>query len=127
MNFRFICCLCLTLVLSPFLGVAMASEGAQNAAPGKVHVYYVAADEVEWDYAPSGMNKMMGMKFEGYPNVFFEQGPHRIGKVYRKAVYREYTDESFTKLKPRAAEWKHAGISRSGAARAGGGYHSRNF
>jgi FtsP/CotA-like multicopper oxidase with cupredoxin domain len=93
-----------------FLGSAWASDTKAGLPPGKVHTYYVAADEVEWDYAPSGLNKMMGMKFEGYPNVFVEQGPHRIGKVYRKAIYREYTDESFTALKPRAAEWEHAGI-----------------
>jgi hephaestin len=75
-----------------------------------VHTYYVAADEVDWNYAPDGVNKMMGMKFEGYAKVFTEQGPHRIGTTYRKAIYREYTDETFTKQKPRAPEWQHAGI-----------------
>jgi FtsP/CotA-like multicopper oxidase with cupredoxin domain len=83
---------------------------APDFAAGKVRIYYIAADEVEWNYAPDGINKMMGMKFSGYPNVFFEQGPHRIGAVYRKAVYREYTDETFTKLKPRPPQWEHAGI-----------------
>jgi FtsP/CotA-like multicopper oxidase with cupredoxin domain len=37
-------------------------------------------------------------------------GAHSIGKVYRKAIYREYTDATFTKLKPRAPEWEHLGI-----------------
>ena len=45
----------------------------------KVRTYYVAADEVDWDYAPGGVNKMMGMQFEGYSTVFTERGPHRIG------------------------------------------------
>ena len=76
----------------------------------KVRTYYIAADEVNWDYAPGGVNKMMGMKFEGYSTVFTERGPHRIGTVYRKALYREYTDDTFTRLKPRPAEWEHAGI-----------------
>jgi hephaestin len=91
---------------------ATGSSGSSPApaSPGKVRTYYVAADEVEWNYAPDGMNKMMGMKFEGYAKVFTEQGPHRIGTTYRKALYREYTDETFTKLKPRAPEWEHAGI-----------------
>jgi FtsP/CotA-like multicopper oxidase with cupredoxin domain len=94
------------------LGVGAALSGIQLAAQDapQTHTYYIAADEVEWDYAPSGMNKVMGMKFEGYPVTFVEQGPHRIGKVYRKAVYREYTDETFTHLKPRAPEWEHMGI-----------------
>jgi len=100
------------LGLSVVLGFAIASNGTQLAAQEapKTHTYYIAADEVEWDYAPSGINKMMGMKFEGYPLIFVEQGPHRIGKVYRKAVYREYTDESFSHLKPRPPEWEHLGI-----------------
>ncbi len=85
------------------------AQAAETSA-GKTRTYDVAADEVEWNYAPSGMNKMMGMKFEGYPNIFVEKGPHRIGSVYRKAVYREYTDDTFTKLKPRSPEWEHAGI-----------------
>ena len=76
----------------------------------KTRTYYIAADEVDWDYAPGGVNKMMGMKFEGYSTVFTERGPHRIGTVYRKAIYREYTDETFTQLKPRSPEWEHAGI-----------------
>ncbi|HTA25534.1 MAG TPA: multicopper oxidase domain-containing protein [Terriglobales bacterium] len=86
------------------------ARSAPDFASGKVRIYYIAADEVEWNYAPDGINKMMGMKFSGYPNVFVEQGPHRIGAVYRKAIYREYTDQTFSKLKPRAPEWEHAGI-----------------
>lgn len=77
---------------------------------GKTRTYYIAADEVDWDYAPGGVNKMMGMKFEGYSKTFVEKGPHRIGTVYRKAIYREYTDGTFTQLKLRPAEWATAGI-----------------
>jgi len=101
--------LSLSVLLSVF-AFAHSQEGSTLLAAGKVDTYYVAADEVEWDYAPSGINKITGKPFEGYPKLFVEQGPHRIVKVYRKAVYREYTDEIFTKLKPRAPEWEHAGI-----------------
>ena len=78
--------------------------------PGMTRTYYIAADEVDWDYAPGGVNKMMGMKFEGYSKVFVEKDRHRIGTVYRKAIYREYTDETFSQLKLRPAEWASAGI-----------------
>jgi FtsP/CotA-like multicopper oxidase with cupredoxin domain len=100
------------LLVTVVFGLAVALSGTPLAAldPPQTHNYYIAADEVEWDYAPSNMNKMMGMKFEGYPLTFVEQGPHRIGKVYRKAIYREYTDETFSHLKPRAPEWEHTGI-----------------
>lgn len=90
--------------------LALAAQTKASSSMPKVRTYYVAADEVEWDYAPGGVNKMMGMKFEGYSKTFTERGPHRIGTIYRKAVYREYTDDTFTHLKPRPAEWEHAGI-----------------
>jgi manganese oxidase len=87
-----------------------AAQTSQTDSTAKIHTYYVAADEVEWDYAPDGINKMMGMKFDGYAATFMRRGPHSIGKVYRKAIYREYTDATFTKLKPRGPEWEHLGI-----------------
>ena len=90
--------------------LVLLSTTAVGQATGKTRTYYIAADEVDWDYAPGGVNKMMGMKFEGYSTVFTERGPHRIGTVYRKAIYREYTDETFAHLKPRPPEWEHAGI-----------------
>jgi FtsP/CotA-like multicopper oxidase with cupredoxin domain len=88
---------------------SVAQIGPDTPTP-KVRTYYIAADEVDWDYAPGGVNKMMGMKFDGYAKVFVERGPHRIGTVYRKALYREYTDATFTQLRPRPAEWATAGI-----------------
>jgi FtsP/CotA-like multicopper oxidase with cupredoxin domain len=88
----------------------LLSTVALAETPGKIRTYYIAADEVDWDYAPGGVNKMMGMKFDGYSKVFVEKGPHRIGTVYRKAIYREYADDTFSHLKPRAPEWDHTGI-----------------
>lgn len=88
-------------------GLALA-QGAPGG--GKVRTYYVAADEIEWDYCPTGINQFTGKPFEGYAKVFVENGPHRIGKVYRKAVYREYTDDTFTRLKTRSPEDAYMGI-----------------
>jgi FtsP/CotA-like multicopper oxidase with cupredoxin domain len=64
---------------------------------------------VEWDYAPSGINKITGQPFDDEANVFVQGGEGRIGRVYRKALYHEYTDATFTKLKPIADAWKHLG------------------
>ena len=33
----------------------------------------------------------------------------RIGSTYIKALYREYTDDTFSELKPRISEWQHLG------------------
>ncbi|MES2392288.1 MAG: multicopper oxidase domain-containing protein [Acidobacteriota bacterium] len=93
------------------LCLGVASSGAVTpVAAGKTRTYYVAADEVQWDYAPSGRDEAMGMPFDEVGKAFTESGPHRIGRVYKKAVYREYTDATFTKLKPRAPEDAYLGI-----------------
>ena len=99
----------LLFAVATFLAKGVAQATQPDSAP-QVRTYYVAADEVAWDYAPGGVNKMMGMKFDGYSKVFVERGPHRIGSIYRKALYREYTDETFARLKPRPAEWESSGI-----------------
>ena len=106
---RLLVALGLTFVFG-FVALASDTPQAASASAPKVRTYYVAADEVEWDYAPSGVNKMMGMKFDGYAKTFVERGAHRIGTIYRKAVYREYTDETFTKLNSRPPECEHLGM-----------------
>ena len=42
--------------------------------------------------------------------AYTESGPHHIGRVYKKAIYREYTDASFSTLKPRAPEEQYLGL-----------------
>lgn len=74
------------------------------------HTYYIAADEVDWNYAPADMNHMTGKPYEERDRVYLDNGPDRIGRIYRKAVYREYTDASFTTLKPRPPAWQHLGV-----------------
>jgi FtsP/CotA-like multicopper oxidase with cupredoxin domain len=83
----------------------------QPTAPaGKTRMYYVSADEVEWDYAPHNMDHMTGKPFDKSTMIWVEKGKDRIGQVYRKAIYREYTDSTFQTLKPRTAEYAHMGI-----------------
>jgi len=80
------------------------------SAEGKTRTYYIAVDEINWDYAPSGIDQMTGKPFDHMAMMYIEQGKDRIGKTYRKAVYHEYTDSTFSTLKPRAAEWEHLGL-----------------
>ena len=94
-----------TLVLFGLLATTPAA-----CAEGKTRTYYIAVDEVEWDYTPMGTDQMMGMPFDKMAKMYVETDKHQIGRVYRKAVYREYTDAEFTKLKPRAPEWEHLGM-----------------
>ena len=48
--------------------------------------------------------------FGSASEAFFEQGPTRIGGSYKKLVYREYTDASFSNQKQRGPEEEHLGI-----------------
>jgi hephaestin len=70
----------------------------------------VAADEVDWDYAPSGADGITGRPFAGMSVRYMQPGPGRVGRVWHKAIYREYTDSTFRTLKPRPPEWEHLGI-----------------
>jgi FtsP/CotA-like multicopper oxidase with cupredoxin domain len=109
-RFATICAFAVLISAAIVSSAAGVSQPDQTQTGSKVRTYYIAADEVEWDYAPGGVNKMMGMKFDGYSKIFVERGPHRIGSIYRKALYREYTDETFAHLKPRPPEWESSGI-----------------
>ena len=77
---------------------------------GQIRQYYIAVDEIDWNYMPSGKDQMMGMPPMGYAKFYAQRGPHLIGRVYRKAVYREYTDATFTHLKQRLPRDAYLGI-----------------
>ena len=73
-------------------------HGAELAAAsaGQVRTYYIAADQVLWDYAPDGTNDITGKPFTPDEQVFTLNGPNRIGHRYWKSLYRGYTDATFT-------------------------------
>jgi FtsP/CotA-like multicopper oxidase with cupredoxin domain len=92
------------------LSPAFGQKGKHDAAPRpQTRLYFIAADEVEWDYAPGGADPMTGKPFEGMAKAYTERGPHRIGRIYRKALYREYSDGTFAVLKKRPAEEAYLG------------------
>lgn len=100
----------LAIVAGCVAGVTLISIGNKQFAANQTRTYFIAADEVSWDYAPSGINQITGQPFDEVANVFVQNGPEQIGKVYLKAQYREYTDSSFTTRKPASPEWEHLGI-----------------
>jgi hypothetical protein len=50
---------------------------------------------------------MMAMDFAGYSKAFTEHSEKRIGHTYRKAVFFEYTDGTFTTKKQCPQELGH--------------------
>jgi len=85
-------------------------ESATTYGPGQTRTYYIAADEVKWDYAPTGINQITGKPFDEVAQTYVKNDKDRIGRVYVKAAYQEYTDDTFTKLKPVSDKWRHLGI-----------------
>ena len=86
-------------------------EAFAPALPGgKLRTYYIAAEETDWNYAPTGRDEMMGMAFmaDAAPYVSREGG--RPGLIHRKALYVEYTDDTFTTPKPKPPRWAHTGM-----------------
>jgi manganese oxidase len=90
-------------------GVTAGAEEPPEPLTGETRVYYIAADEVEWNYAPAG-NVLAGMECCGDDTPWLKRGKNGQPPVFKKAVFREYTDDTFTQLKPRPAAWEHAGI-----------------
>src|SRR5436190_247897 len=84
------------------VGPAKAGPHAQQTA-GVTHTYYIAADELRWDYAPRGRH------LTGAP-IAEPDDTAASPTTFVKAIYREYTDNTFKTLKPRPPEWDHLGI-----------------
>ena len=95
-------------ILPVMIGGALLLVGRDP--PTSVRRYYIAADTVAWNYAPSGMDQVAGRPFNDVERPFVEAGSGRIGSTALKSLYREYTDSTFTTLKPRPPEWEHLGF-----------------
>ncbi len=97
--------------LIPLLLTLAACNGAGGGAGApRTRTYYVAADEVVWDYAPAGKSLISNAEWNDVQRPFMTAGDMHVGRLARKAIYREYTDSTFATLKPRPAEWDHLGI-----------------
>ena len=96
----------LVVALFACFGCAVHAQSTR----GKIRTYYVAADEVNWDYAPAGRDEAMNRPFDALQKAYTESGPHQIGRVYKKAIYREYTDGAFTVLKKRSPDDAYLGL-----------------
>uniref|UniRef100_A0A8C7JD97 Coagulation factor VIII n=1 Tax=Oncorhynchus kisutch TaxID=8019 RepID=A0A8C7JD97_ONCKI len=59
--------------------------GRSRGGKIKIWLHYIAAEEIIWDYAP---HLSQG-----------DRGPHQLGHEYKKVVYVEYTDQTFTTRK----------------------------
>lgn len=73
--------------------VAFVALHDQQVVEGRTRTYYIAAVEDDWDYAPQGN---LVNEDTVTSDVFLKKTADRIGSVYLKAMYREFTDATFT-------------------------------
>uniref|UniRef100_G1M2N6 ferroxidase n=1 Tax=Ailuropoda melanoleuca TaxID=9646 RepID=G1M2N6_AILME len=78
---------------------------------GMIRTFYIAAEEVEWDYAPNKNwefeKQHLDAGGERHGDIFMNHTENWIGSQYRKVVYREYTDGEFVEIKARPPQEKH--------------------
>jgi FtsP/CotA-like multicopper oxidase with cupredoxin domain len=85
-------------------------SGAASGAGPHTRAYYIAADEVAWNYTPSGINMITGQPFDAAANKYVQSGPDRIGSTYTKCLYHGYTDATFTHRLERSASEQYLGL-----------------
>ncbi len=77
------------LIPTSLLVAAVASIGAAGRADAVTREYFIAAEEVVWDFAPSGQNLIHGGAI-----------PRPYRTTWKKTRSVEYTDASFSTQKP---------------------------
>jgi FtsP/CotA-like multicopper oxidase with cupredoxin domain len=91
-------------------GLALALlAGLAPRAAARTRTYFIGADQVSWNYAPGG-DRLGNLGGTGDSAVWLRRGAAQEPPVFRKALYREYTDGTFRTLKPRPPEWEHLGL-----------------
>ncbi|KAB0402372.1 hypothetical protein E2I00_007451 [Balaenoptera physalus] len=96
--------------MQTFFNVRSCQNPSTDVIGTQVLHYYIAAEEIFWNYAPSGIDFFTGNNLTaagGESRLYFEQGPNRTGGIYKKLVYLEYTDASFQTQKAKA---NHLGL-----------------
>src|SRR5205823_628623 len=87
-----------------------AVGGGGFHSSGVTRTYYIGADVVAWNYAPTGRNQITGRPFDEVADTYVKRGSGRIGSTYDKCLYRGYTDAGFAHLQSRPADEAYLGL-----------------
>lgn len=90
---------CLVLVILGYRSYANQTSGdtsqkSSGSYQPRTRTYYIAAEDVVWDYAPVKQNPHTGL---------FPPKKWATPRTYQKVRYIEYTDDTFTTKKPQPA------------------------
>lgn len=99
----------ITLTVLAIVLTTDGSDASGQATNGVVRHYFIQAEEVIWDYAPDGEDRVAGTPFGEDAAVFTERSRTAIGSKYRKALFRGYTDATFAARLDQGERWKHLG------------------
>ncbi|KAF4075782.1 hypothetical protein AMELA_G00222750 [Ameiurus melas] len=97
-------------------GFYEVSSCGNDAAPtmepeGHVRSFYIAAEEILWEYAPSGKNGLTKNPLNDNDSVeFFSTYDGRLGGKYWKVRYFGYHDDTFTSKIEQSGSEHHLGI-----------------
>lgn len=69
--------------------------------PQNERTYYIAAEEMMWDYAPDKRDSCSNSSFNEEQQVYTTDSPTGLGSRYLKMLYREYLDANFSSKAPR--------------------------
>lgn len=86
-------------VVATIAGVALFA----GPALARERVHFIAADDVIWNYAPQARDVISGTSLR-------PEGAAQLGWIYHKAVYREYTNATFSKLIPIPQSERYRGL-----------------
>lgn len=89
--------------VSVFFLAALASVALAIPTDARERVHYIAADSVLWNYAPQQRDLIASRPLRPLE-------PGQLGWIYKKAIYREYTDGSFRVLLPRSTQNRYLGL-----------------
>ncbi|KAK9841799.1 hypothetical protein WJX81_003935 [Elliptochloris bilobata] len=89
------------------LALALAAACSLQPVQAVTRQVYVAANQVWWDFSPSGENRCAGGPYDDATGLYAVQG---LGSRYMKALYQEYQDGSFKALKVRDQDEVHLGL-----------------
>jgi hephaestin len=129
---------CLLMFGTLLLSACGGGGSAPAPTPGVTRTFFIAAEDVVWDFAPGGVNEISGVPFANYTGALAAENPAvpvmtrriafdpissatnpidftadpaavQVGTQYKKTLFVEYTDATFTTKKPVAPEWQHLG------------------
>jgi FtsP/CotA-like multicopper oxidase with cupredoxin domain len=86
---------------------------ARGQAPvhhARVRVYFIAAEEVNWNYIPSGRDDAMGQPLGGSLRKSTPATADLARQIWKKAIFREYLDAKFSLPAKRSEADEYLGI-----------------